>query len=121
MQEDLERRINLVADGRGSIKVKRLGLTKEQVRRYRLPGQKVKTKATDDGSRLKKGEDSRAAKYVKQHGKLCWEVDALPPEVIPNLIERAVKAVIDEAKWGHVKTREEYEKKKLLKLAKEWH
>jgi hypothetical protein len=122
MQEDLEERINLVAGSTGSIEVKRLGLTREQVRQYRLPGQKVKLPAEkkEGDGRLKKGEDSRAAKYVKQHGKLCWEVDALPPELIPNFIEQAVEAVIDNKKLGHAQTMQEREKKRLLKLANEW-
>ncbi len=44
--------------------------------------------------------DVRASAYVKQHGINSWELDALEPSYIVNLIEDAVLSVRDQDLWN---------------------
>ena len=41
----------------------------------------------------------RSAAYVEQYGEECWELDALSPTVIADLIRTEIEAMIDVAKW----------------------
>ena len=42
--------------------------------------------------------DSRAAAYIAKHGRVSWEVDALPPEVLNKIVRRALRGVGLEAR-----------------------
>lgn len=63
--------------------VKHIGLTKEQILQYNLPPNPTKM------------TDTRSAEYVKRHGKTCWEVDALKPEVLIQLVRSFIESTID--------------------------
>jgi hypothetical protein len=43
-----------------------------------------------------KMSDSRAANYVDQHGDSSWEVDALPPNVLGEIIRGRLEELIDQ-------------------------
>ena len=60
------------------------GLNIDQVRRSRRP---------------RTSPNSRSAAYVEQYGEECWELDALSPTVIVDLIRAKIEAMIDVAKW----------------------
>lgn len=59
----------------GSIKVHRLALTREQIDQHSLPSFSAKKKSP------------RYASYVEKHGTECWELDALPPDILKELVE----------------------------------
>jgi hypothetical protein len=63
--------------------------------------------------------DSRAAKYVEQHGASSWEVDALPPEVLSQLITEAFEGLVDVPMMDTIKEREEEDKEKLREAVEE--
>lgn len=84
-----------------SIEVKKIALTPEQVDEHNPPPNPAKL------------TDSRAAKYVEEHGEHSWEVDALPPSVLRNIIEEELDELIDEELVAHVTEREEREKQRL--------
>lgn len=64
-------------------KVIPIGLTMQQIRKYKLPANPTKL------------TDSRSDNYVKQFGKICWEVDALKPQVLTQIVETNVEHQID--------------------------
>lgn len=68
--------------GAGSIKMHRIALTPEQIRKYRLPPAPVKT------------SDSRAAGFVAEYGADVVELDALNPRVLQNLIRESIRGFI---------------------------
>lgn len=50
--------------------------------------------------------DSRAEAYVAEHGDSSWEIDALEPTYIRNLIRTNVERLRDEALWEQALARE---------------
>lgn len=84
------------------IDVRRLALNIDQVHHYKPPPNPTKI------------TDSRADGYIKEFGKTCWELDALRPQVIEELITSEIKSLIDFDKWNVVAERQR-EERKLLK------
>lgn len=83
-------------------KVHRIGLTAEQVYRYRLP--------ENPG----KATDSRAAGFVERHGRLVQvELDALPPDELRRLYEAAIADYWDTSVYEAVLVRERSEREQL--------
>lgn len=85
--------------------VEKLALTMDQVRQYDPPPNPAKI------------TDSRAAAYIERYGDSSWEVDALPPNVLAEIIRRAFGRVIDTEVLDEVKKRERALKKKLAAAA----
>lgn len=82
-----------------------LALTKEQTEG--LPANPTKEK------------DSNTAKYEEKYGKLCWEIDALRPDVLRQIVEDGIKHYLDDKKYQHWIRKEKRDKKMLEKLTKE--
>jgi hypothetical protein len=102
--EDMVRDIKdrLVLFGVSDIRVEKLALTMEQVRQYHPPPNPAKT------------TDSRHAGYVTEHGTTSsWEVDALNPATLAQIIRKAFKGVIDPDKMQAVKAKEAEQRSKL--------
>ena len=68
--------------------VQRLALNMNQIEQYDPPPNPAKL------------SDSRAGDYISQFGDSCWELDALEPTVIRDLIRDAVLMVRDEGVWS---------------------
>lgn len=86
MTRDISDRLSLFMEGRGP-QVDRLALNMDQVERYGPPPNPAKL------------TDSRAGGYIELHGESSWELDALDPPVITELVEDAVALRRDEAAW----------------------
>jgi len=85
--------------------VERLALTMKQVRQYKPPPNPAKQ------------SDSRYKGYVKKFGITdCWELDALEPSVLRDLIRRAVLRHRDETLWENAVELQEDERQ-ILELA----
>lgn len=111
MTRDNLERLNHFLSGHGyagEIKVRRLGLNRDQVKRYRPPPNPAKLK------------DSRADAYIAEHGSVSWELDALEPRVIDALIADAIRAVIDVEAWNEALAEQTEERRELDKLSKYW-
>jgi len=67
--------IDKIAEEEMKIKIKRIILTMEQIKRFRPPSRPVNRK------------DSRAKEYVEEYGDRCWEVEALAPRTLFRLVE----------------------------------
>ncbi|GAB7528899.1 hypothetical protein PS3A_13080 [Pseudomonas sp. 3A(2025)] len=88
MTRDLEERIALFCnESRELTPVMRIALTRDQIDEIKPPENPAKT------------TDSRFDSYRKMHGTSSWELDALNPAYLNNLVERHLRAAIDQAAW----------------------
>ena len=86
-----------------------MALTIEQVRRYNLPPNFVKEK------------DTRTSGYRRQFGTdECWELDALSPNVIVNLIHTELDDIIEREEWDEALEREQGNRELLERAATDW-
>lgn len=106
MTRDVEDRVQKFA-GVG-IDVKRLALNHDQVEEFDPPPNPTKL------------TDSRADGYIRDFGHTCWELDALDPEYISNLIDEAIKEVKDDDAWDEALDEENTHKENLAKASKLW-
>jgi len=85
------------------IEVRRIALTMEQVEQYNPPPNPAKT------------TDARYKKYQEEHGDESWELDALEPSVLDQLIQDSIEGIKDADLYAD---REELENKhrKNLKI-----
>lgn len=106
MTRDNQERLTLFAEG--EVEVHRIALNRDQVDRYDPP--ENPTKLTD----------ARADGYIEQHGYSCWELDALEPTVLVNLIQSEIGLLVDR-ELVNQKLAEEDERADLLrKLSANW-
>ncbi|HEV2800553.1 MAG TPA: hypothetical protein VGW12_08655 [Pyrinomonadaceae bacterium] len=75
-------------------KVVKCALTKDDIRRYRLPPD------------FAKKTNSRAAKFIARHGDVSVELDALPVDVLRSRLVTAVESRLDLVALGEVRERE---------------
>jgi len=90
------------------VKVVRLALNMDQVEQYQPPPNPAKV------------TDSRYQQYVDQYGEESWELDALDPKVISDLVEQHVKACIDFPAWNAAEVTSQAQKDQLIALAERW-
>jgi len=64
--------------------------------------------------------DSRSTEYVKRYGNSSWELDALNPKVIEDLITDHITSYIDFDLWNDVQEAEGAKEKLLGKLYNNW-
>lgn len=96
------------ADAGSNFTLNRIALNMSQVRQYDPPPNPAKL------------TDARANKYVAEHGDESWELDALEPAVITELIREAVFEVRDDEIWASAVRVEDHEKSQIAKVAKSW-
>lgn len=84
MSRDWQDRLSGFASG---CHVSRIGLSRDQIDEFELPPQPVKT------------NDARAEGYRAAHGDGVWELDAMPPDALVDLVERHIKGFVDEGDW----------------------
>jgi hypothetical protein len=107
MTRDITARLERYA--RAPIDVRRIALTLDQVRAYNPP------------PNFAKESDTRFASYVRTFGtQECWELDALPPNVIVDLVREAVTALIDETEWRAAADRENKSRDLLRAAVENW-
>ena len=64
--------------------------------------------------------DSRAKVYIARFGRSSWELDALPPEVVADLIETNVARFRDPGLWAEAVEEQEEGLDLLRKTAAQW-
>jgi hypothetical protein len=107
MTEDNRNRIRLFAEDH-SIEVKRLALNMDQVEQYAPPPNPAKE------------TDSRAADYVQRYGPHSWELDALEPAVLNDLIRDEIQSFVDWTRWEESEELEMELRKPLAALSGNW-
>lgn len=79
---------------RGDVEVRRLALNMDQIDQYAPPPNPAKE------------SDSRFEAYAAEHGEDSWELDALDPDVISQLIRAEIEGVMDAGAWEECMERE---------------
>lgn len=105
MTRDIEERLDMFI---GTVEVKRLALTMDQVEEYHPPPNPAKM------------TDSRVQEYLDLYGDESWELDALDPPTITALITDAVMDIRDEEEWAKSKKREDTERAQLSAVSANW-
>lgn len=105
MTRDIEGRLQLFGS---SVVIDRIALTWEQIDEYGPPPNPAKT------------TDARYEKYREQFGDESWELDALEPQVLADLIRDAVQARIDQDLWGEATARQEMGRMQLGTISRRW-
>lgn len=107
MTRDNQSRVSLYGNTL-DCEVRRIALNMNQVDEYAPPPNPAKL------------SDSRAKEYVKQFGRESWELDALEPQILIDLITDEVKPLIDWEIWDEVSTQEREVRNRLRKLGYNW-
>lgn len=107
MTRDIRERLSLFSPN-GNIIVLRLALTMEQVDRYKPPPNPAKV------------ADSRFDSYQQQFGDESWELDALEPAVLVDLVQAAVDEYRDTEAWKEAILLESKHREDLSYVAKYW-
>jgi hypothetical protein len=92
--------------GGNHVELKRIALTAEQARSRSLRSFSVETKS---GSAAKRG-DPRYKWFKQNFGDECWELDAMDPRQLRELVENEINALIDRAAWNEQEAFERREK-----------
>lgn len=108
MTRDIAERLEIFTYGQVSyLEVKRIALTMEQVEEINPPENPAKT------------TDSRFEQYRQAFGDSSWELDALSPAYLNDLLEGEIKQDLDEDLWQERLDRVEFVKEQLASRAEE--
>jgi hypothetical protein len=106
MTRDNRERLSMFAGT--DIEVRRIALNMDQVRRYNPP------------PNFGKETDKHYPAYIKQYGRECWELDALSPTVIAELIRAELEQMIDWPLWQERTAAEQRNRDLLGIVAENW-
>jgi len=105
MTRDIQDRLRLF---RSAAQVVRIALNMDQVDAYGPPPNPAKI------------TDSRCTAYMAAYGEESWELDALEPSVLSDLIRIAVEHLRDKNKWDEAVREEEGGRNLLAKASGRW-
>lgn len=107
MTRDIEDRLALFMrhEGVDPPEVRRLALNFDQVRRYNPPPNPAKI------------TDSRAGRYIRKFGRESWELDALDPATLAQLIRDEIQGLIDDDAWTEAEGVESAHRASLRNIA----
>lgn len=107
MSRDIADRLAMFADG--PVRVERIALTMEQIEQYSPPPNPAKL------------TDSRGSDYVRRFGTESWELDALEPQVLVDLIQKHLAAVIsDQDAWDDALDEDRSTRLRMREVAERW-
>ncbi len=89
------------------VDVQKIALTKEQIAEFSLPPNPAKL------------SDPRARGYIEEHGEESWEVDALPPATLNEILTNALEELIDRDLYEAVIEKEDVDKEAMKTFGKE--
>ncbi len=107
MTRDNGARLELFSNYAG-VEVRRLALNMDQIRRYNPPPNPAKA------------TDIRFAGYEAIYGTSSWELDALNPVVIEQMIDAEIRTLIDDSIWARDYDDEQEHKRLLGETTKRW-
>ncbi len=112
MTRDITDRINMFATHHGfdefSIEIRRVALEMNQIQKYNPPPNPAKL------------TDSRCGKYIQEYGRSSWELDALEPMVLENIIQNAVRDLLNIDLFNEKLKEEDEIKRRLEQYAKDF-
>ena len=83
------------------VEIHRIALTMEQIQQFNPPPSFVKT------------TDARKTGYIEKYGDTCWELDALKPGFVEQLVDSAIRPYIDQRILAETLAQEEEQRKEL--------
>ena len=101
MVRDIRERLEEFGLDDMQLTVKHIALTKDQIDEYDPPPNPAKL------------TDPRSRWYLDKHGDTSWEVDALPPDTLHEIIGKEVEELIDMSLFNSMIKLEEKHKKEL--------
>lgn len=106
MTRDIEERLTVTFGV--YVEIKRIALNMEQIEELQPPPNPAKL------------TDSRVGGYIKRFGRQSWELDALDPNTITNLIELYAQQYTDEDKRDNLLAIQQEQKDLIVKCSKNW-
>ena len=106
MSRDIEDRLSLFAEQ--PVEVRRIALNMDQVQAYNPPPNPAKI------------TDSRSEKYIERFGHESWELDALEPQVLSDLITANIRGELDSGTWRSSRARESEIRDEVVSIASRW-
>ncbi len=106
MTRDIQDRLFMFAGG--TVTVDRIALNMEQVEEYGPPPNPAKL------------TDSRIGGYLKLYGDKSWELDALDPPTLVEIIQAKLEKLVDRDRWNKTAERENEGRDALQKMADEY-
>jgi len=108
MTRDIRDRLGIfLSDGHSFSNVDRLALNMDQVLQYKPPKNPAKV------------TDSRFKDYEVHYGPSSWELDALEPKVLAQLVEDKILEFVDKDRWEEIEDEEAEQQATLIKIANE--
>jgi len=110
MTRDIQERLAMFCGGHGfaAPKMERLALNMDQIEQYNPPPNPAKE------------TDSRFASYVELYGDESWELDALEPQVLNDLVDEAVRPRIEFGVMKEKKKEENRHRATLKIVSENW-
>ena len=105
MSRDILRRVELFSGLSDKIDFQRIALNMDQIEALQPPPNPAKE------------TDTRARGYIEKYGRVSWELDALDPATLTELIESRILENIDKARFINQQIREQDDTAELLELA----
>lgn len=105
MTRDIEDRLKTFM---GGVQVDRLALNWDQIEEFDPPPNPAKV------------SDPRAGAYIAEFGDKSWELDALEPKLLSDLIEEHIKNLIDKSIWSKDERQHKKEKELLMTASRKW-
>lgn len=106
MSRDNEDRVSMF--GGCWVDLKRIALNMDQVEQYNPPPNPAKV------------TDSRAEDYIRRFGSTSWELDALEPSTLIDLIRSEIEPLINYDLWEEDSDREDEMRKRLREMGQEF-
>jgi hypothetical protein len=107
MTRDIRDRLKLLSHN-APITVKRIALNMDQIQQYDPPPNPAKV------------TDSRATAYIEKYGNESWELDALEPAVMTEMISNEVTRLRNQKLWRESVARHKQEREALEKASENW-
>jgi len=98
MIDDIDNRLNTFGC---SVEIVHVALTMEQIEQYNPSPNPAKI------------TDSRSKAYIKKFGNKSWEIEALKPKTLIELVESNIKKYLDEDKFQEIIDKENDDKERL--------
>lgn len=106
MTRDIQERLSMFAES--DIEVRRLALNMPQIRELNPPPNPAKL------------SDSWAASYVHRYGTESWELDAISPDRLVDLITDEIAGEVDHVKFNEARAEEREGRQFYIDLADNW-
>ena len=108
MGRDIQERLDIFRVDQDIFDFRRVALSMDQIAEFNPPPNPAKL------------SDSRANGYIKKYGYNSWELDALEPSVITELIVTEIESLLDKYQYNKILNKVAEEKRVMKKVSEDW-